>query len=251
MKKINLNSNKKLVARLNMQDDMSKSIAFTHSFRNNMNIPLITEAEQKFAEEGYSTLAFDFLGHGDSNGRLREVSYHNLGDNLSSAIKYLRNAGCQKVAVLGISLGTIASVFADERPDAQVFINPSPLYNSNFLLNRYFPGIEEHMEELNKNGFLTAISGSGRGSFELGKQWVLEMQQGSEVTYKRHEQNNTPTFIVQGNNDELSSHETRNPYIQRFGGKFYFIEGADHNFSNRKNRKEALDVSLKWLKENL
>src|SRR3989344_4676219 len=199
MENIILKSNQDLEARLWLPQDFKRAIIIAHSFRNDMDEPACSEAERKFFDEGYGVLAFNFIGHGDSKGRLRDLSYRTLSENVSSAIKYMRNRGFQKIGVYAISLGSIATVLSDERPDSQVFLSPTPLYNPKGSLERYSKSLD--MQQLERDGYSLAVSGSGRGGFEMGREWVHEMQGENGQTLRTHIESKIPTLIIQGKKD--------------------------------------------------
>ncbi len=184
MQKIILPSNRNLEAKLWLPGNTKKAIVIAHSFRNNFNEPVCMEAAQKFFKKNYAVLSFNFLGHGKSGGLLRDVSYKNIAANVSSAIKFMRERDFEDVGVYAISLGTIATVLSKEQPNAQVFLSASPLYNSRGLLERYSKDIDT--EKLKSQGYCIAKSGTGRGDFQMGKEWINEMQREKEEVHKRH-----------------------------------------------------------------
>ncbi|HEY6953301.1 MAG TPA: alpha/beta fold hydrolase, partial [Bacteroidota bacterium] len=52
---------------------------------------------------GYSVLAFDFSGCGESDAEI--LAAHNMVDDLRCAIDFVKNNGCSRVALYGHSLG--------------------------------------------------------------------------------------------------------------------------------------------------
>jgi alpha-beta hydrolase superfamily lysophospholipase len=61
------------------------------------------------AANGVFVFAFDFRGHGFSQGR---PAYGRLGADVTAAVKVVRGLGARKVSVIGASLGGIAAVVA-------------------------------------------------------------------------------------------------------------------------------------------
>src|SRR3989344_7261607 len=212
MKKIILKSNKNLEARVNIPINSKKAIVIAHSFRNDMNEPACLDVEKAFSKKRYAVLNFSFLGHGKSAGKLREVSWRSISENISSAINYLREKKFQKIGIYAISFGAIASVFSSEKSNAQVFLSPTPLYRPNGLLERYKPSMD--MENLKTRGYSLAMSGSGRGSFEIGKEWIDEMQNEKDKVLRIHKQKKIPTLIIQGTKDSLYNQNIIKKFIK-------------------------------------
>ncbi len=253
MKKVYLESNKKLEARLWIPEQNSRNaIIIAHSFRNNMDELACSEAEKIFFEKGYGVLNFNFLGHGKSKGRLRDVSYKTLSENVSSAVKYMEERGFQKIGIYAISIGAIASVLSSKKPNFQVFLSPTPLYNPKGLLERYKSSI--NFQELEKKGYSLAMSGSGRGGFEMGKEWINEMQNENGKILKNYIKNKIPTLIIQGTNDPSYNSDKIKKFLKASSypdsqDEYYEIQNADHNFTNEAYRKIAIERALNWFEK--
>jgi esterase/lipase len=253
MDNISFNSQgKNLEAKIWLPENSKKAIIVAHSFRNNMDEPACIEAAQEFAENAYAVLSFNFLGHGNSEGTLRDVSYKSVGANIASAIEFLKAKNFSQIGIYAISIGAIASVLSQTPTNAQVFLNPSPLYNPRGLLERYSKYIND--DSLNKQGYAKVLSGSGRGSFEMGKEWIREMQKNPKNIHHKYQSDNIPTLILQGTQDDLSPLKTTRKFIQTHSPsntEYQEIENADHNFTNLSHRKEAIKQALDFFQTNL
>ena len=249
MKKIILRSNKNLEARVNIPINSKKAIIIAHSFRNDMDEPTCIDAERVFQKKGYAVLNFSFLGYGKSSGKLRDVSWKSISENISSAIKYLREKKFQKIGIYAISFGAIAAVLSAEKPTSQVFLSPTPLYNPDGLLKRYKDSIR--MEDLKTKGYSLAMSGSGRGSFEIGKEWIDEMQNEKGKVLKIHKQKKIPTLIIQGTKDPSYNPVLIKKFMETSKDKYFEIPGADHNFTDENYRKIAINKALEWFDKTL
>lgn len=246
---IKLKSNFDLEARILKPKNSDKAIVIAHQFRGSMNSLACFDAAQILSNNNYTTLSFDFLGHGKSGGPLRELSFETVSENVSDAIKYLRNQGYPKVGVYAISIGTIATALSKEKPDAQIFVNPAPLYSPKGLLERYSKDIENQKDLLEKEGYITATSGSGRGNFEMGKRWILEMQNDKGEIQDAYKKSRIPTLIIQGTEDPFGKDGLN--FVKNFGGDYLEIEGADHDFTNSDLRKEAIEKAVTFFNKNL
>jgi len=238
-----------LEVQLEVPAGATKAILLAHSFRNSFHEPALFQAVPPFSRAGYATLALNFLGHGDSGGELKEVSYRTVSENVSYALQYLRGNGFQRVGVYAISLGTVATVLSSERPNAQVFLSSTPLYDPQSLLKRYQQHIDS--EKLEKDGFAVLVSGSGRGSFKMGREWIEEMRREDGQILRAHLERRVPTLIIQGTNDELTDINTARAFIAKTGDDYLEIPEANHNFTMQKQRDEMIKAALNWFNSKL
>lgn len=246
MKDITIKSNKDLEGRIWTNPDSNKGIVVAHSFRNSFEEPVCLEASQGFHKQGYNVLTINLVGHGKSAGGLRDVSLRAVSENVSSAIKYLKEIGVDNIGAYAISLGTSATILSKERPMAQVFLSPSPLFNPRLLLDRYSNVINPQREGLEERGYAIVQSGSGRGNFEIGQEWINEMESGKMQTQETHMKNKTPTLIIQGTKDDLTDVAQVRKLINRFGDSSLIIYGADHNFSRQSHRDTVIKKASEW-----
>lgn len=82
--------------------------------------------------ESFSTVSFDFRGHGRSGGRC-PIGFEKVAGDLGAVVDRVRLMGFDKVAVAGFSLGAAAAIMlASERPciDALVSIGCPPRFPS-------------------------------------------------------------------------------------------------------------------------
>ena len=228
-----------------------KGIVIAHSFRNTFEQPVCLEAAKKFFEEGYAVLVFNFLGHGRSGGSLRDVSFRTTSENVASAIKYLRGKNIAKIGVYAVSLGTIATVLSKEHPDAQFFISPSPLYNPRGLLERYSQFISPQQKEILKKGYAIVTSRSGRGDFEMGEEWINEMENENGKIKERYISNKVPTLIIQGTKDELERLGGVKDFIDSTNTPYFSIQDGDHELTNPEHRENVISKAIDYFNKTL
>lgn len=80
------------------------------------------------AERGYMTLAYDFRGRGTSGG---EFSPPASPDDVRAAVAFVRERGARSVALVGASMGAMASAkaAATDRPACLVFVAGTTSWN--------------------------------------------------------------------------------------------------------------------------
>ncbi|HET9492906.1 MAG TPA: alpha/beta fold hydrolase [Chloroflexia bacterium] len=83
---------------------------------------------ERLADRGYMTLAYDFRGRGESGG---EFSPPAAPDDLRAAVAFVREQGAQSIALVGASMGGMASarIAAAERPSCLVFVAGTTSWN--------------------------------------------------------------------------------------------------------------------------
>jgi pimeloyl-ACP methyl ester carboxylesterase len=80
------------------------------------------EFAQALADRGYTTLAFDFRGYGDSGGT-KDIP--ELWRDVEAAVAEVRARGVRQVAVIGASMGGTAALIAASRQDLGAVITLS------------------------------------------------------------------------------------------------------------------------------
>lgn len=251
MKDITIESNRDLEARLWFPENAQKGIVIAHPLRSTFEQSTCLEAAEEFYKNGYAVLAFNFLGHGNSKGTLRDVSYRTVSENVASAIKYLKEEDVSKVGVYAVSIGTIATVLSEEQPDAQVFVSPSPLYNPKGLLERYSKFVDAQERELEERGYVVVTSGTGRGNFEMRKEWIDEMRKEKGEVKERYIQNKVPTLIVQGTEDELSPPNKVREFVDSTKSEYFPVEGGSHGLINPEHRKMVIEKAVDFFGREL
>ncbi len=251
-KNIEIQSEGRLLAgELYLPPDAKRGIVIAHSFRNDRNEPVCSEAAKRFAEDNYAIISFDFVGHGKTGGGLENVCYRTLTEDMSAAIGFLKSEiGGNAIGVYAISLGAAAAVLSDNRAAAYVLL--SPHNNRMSLLKRYKGQLMEQNKDLTERGYAVLDSESGRGQFKMGKEWIDEMRYGDLDLKVRY--CNTPerTLLIQGTIDPLVSvKEVRDLQYNNSNFGLFVVPGADHNFTESRDRELVISVALAWFNRAL
>lgn len=69
---------------------------------------------QQLAENGYAALTFNFRGYGDSEG---DQDFSKLDEDLSAALRYMRDRGKRQLFLVGASMGGTASLVVAAQQD--------------------------------------------------------------------------------------------------------------------------------------
>ncbi len=104
-----------------MHTQGKKGVIVSHGFASNKeNISIYTKFLQS---KGYSTLAFDYSGHGESGGDIGNTTATAWKDDLNAAIDFMQEH-CNDIALLGFSLGGMSSLLCSSRSKATIAIAP-------------------------------------------------------------------------------------------------------------------------------
>lgn len=175
------------------------------------------ELEKKYNEENFSTIRFDFRGHGDSHIKDIDCTITGMIEDLFTVINYAKNK-YKKVNLLATSFGCSISLlflkhFKKNKLKKIVFVNPVISYKTTFTDTdlpwgkSFFP----------QQGIESAIDSApiliGRRKFKTGSKMI------SELFYYEPEKVNIeaiPLSLHQGTNDTMVSYKSCLDYYERF-----------------------------------
>jgi len=144
-----------------------------------------------FRAAGYDTLVFDFRGHGDSEGEIVSLGYHERRDFLG-AVSFLRDRNPDaKIVLYGVSMGAAAALLAAGESDAVAAV----------IADSSFSSLEDTVVH-----HLKLIFGLPRFPFAYSLVFFLEMQTGMDASEFDLERavvaiGNRPVLIVAGEQD--------------------------------------------------
>lgn len=185
---------------------------------------------QRFCQKGLKVFSFDFSGCGESSGSLLESRVSTRIQELALAIEYVENApGTSSISLMGSSMGGYISLhLASTREDVveSVVIWASPLDLSFFLEDEAY-----HFDS-------------------LGPSFYQELKEGQ---YSKAPSSVKNLLIIHGKGDQVIpySHAKRIYEEAEEPKRLRLIEGADHRFSQREHRQEAINLTLDWVREFL
>ncbi len=116
-----------------------KGIVFAHGMTvDKSSEGIFVRAEPKLNELGFSTLRFDFRGHGQSSGDLtQDFTISGEMEDLKTAVKFMQDEGLEWLGLAGASFGgSIAALYAGDSPKSiqRLFLaNPVLDYDKAFL----------------------------------------------------------------------------------------------------------------------
>jgi len=179
-------------------------------------------------QAGYSVLAFDFSGCGESDDDTLTVGKQI--DDLQSAIKFVKSAGYQKIGLFGHSLGCLISLKCYSS-EIITMVLWSPITNK-ITYSWHEKLSKEQLQELSNKGYFTRTRKNAiRIKYLIDKQMLLDRE---SVNQKELLKNiNCPILIIHGTKDTsvpITDSENAIKLLSK-DSQLELVEGADHDFN--------------------
>jgi len=167
--------------------------------------------EEILNRNGISTFRFDFFGHGESDGRLEDLTISEAVDDVMNAVLFLKGRGYSKVGLFGSSFGGLATLISASRVHDLLFL----------ALKSPVSDFRELDPEL-------AIRDSENNAYEIA------------------EKIGCPVLIVHGDADDVVPVEQSIKLEKLIKNcRLEIIRGADHDYS----REEDFERMIKLISE--
>ena len=218
-------------------------VVMFHGFTGHMNENgyLFKELSTLLKEHGYSSLRFDFMGSGISDGRFEEMTFLTELDDARAILKYAKSLKINdKLIILGFSMGgAVASLVAKEfEDDLEKLVLLSPAGNINKIGQRYFgnPNAVWHNEEnIDMGGYLMNIN--FLKSFE-----GLDLYKNTNLS--------KPVIIIHGENDQAVPIEYGRKYASQYPNcEFYMVPESEHCYQRMYRREFVNNHVIEFLEK--
>ena len=203
-------------------------VIFCHGLNADKNFTLLRMIEEGARSEGFATLAFDFNGHGESEGRFSEMTIPNEIEDLEQVLAYAQDLHfVRNIALVGHSQGAIvAAMVAGNHPEdikAVVALAPASSVRDDIARGNLF-GIE--FNPLDPPDSLVLNNGIALGRKYLKTALRLPIFETS-ANYQGS------ACVIQGNGDRLVPFTCGERFHQIWeNSEYYELEYYDHNFTN-------------------
>lgn len=221
------------------------AVIICHGFLENKDRELLLDITNGISYARMITLRFDFSNHGESGGQPHHVTLSQQAKDIKAVIDFLetiQEVDKERIVIVGHDLGAMAAVVArDPRVKAYVTINMRS--DTNGFVNSYFSDAEiREWKETKMYDCQEIHRLHVEFLHDLYKQDILDIL--SKIV--------RPFLIIQGTNDKRTPYE--NARALAYHAKFPAVEmvdGADHNFSDKKQRQYIIDVMTDWLRKTI
>ena len=240
MKKIIIENTKKKKIVATLCDNLGDSIVvLVHGFLSSRKA--FDNTANILQKEGYSTIAFDFTGCGESEDEL--VDYSTKSDDLRSIIEYVEKH-YKKIILFGYSLGALISFF-NYKENIRGIIGLGAVTGSFEVdFDRYVRVLAKHKD---KDYIECAVNHEGRDSIKI-KRSMIEQFKGlnqRDIFTKIK----CPVFLMNGEVELeaklLQTSKNALQYIKNV--KLEIIPNGIHDY--RINESEYLKSAVNWMKK--
>ena len=203
-------------------------VIFCHGLNADKNFTLLRMMEEGARSEGFATLAFDFNGHGESEGRFSEMTIPNEIEDLEQVLAYVQDLRyVRNIALVGHSQGAVvAAMVAGKHPEdikAVVLLSPASSVRDDIARGNLF-GVE--FNPLDPPDSLVLPNG-----IALGRRYLKTALRLPIFETSAHYQGSA--CVIQGNGDRLVPFTCGERFHQLWeNSEYYELEYYDHNFTN-------------------
>ncbi len=212
-----------------------KGIILSHGFASRKeSLSIFNE----FLSKKYSTLAFDYSGHGESEGLISETSVARWANDLGSAIDFMEQH-CDHIALFGFSLGGMASLICSSRAKATIAIAP-PTNFRKLIAHFIKTGLVKELKDFVDFGGLNIDHKFITDSIKYDTKKVMK-----DVK--------CPILIIHGDKDDivpLSQSEEAMKYVNN-PKKLVVVGGFAHGSASEEHMSVICEEISEWLEKYL
>lgn len=232
----------------NNTDSTEKPIVIvSHGFTSSKDTKSWGDLVEKLNNQDVATFRLDLFAHGESEGKLEDVTVSKAVDGILKAIELVKNRGYQKIGLLGSSFGGISSIMAASKFPEVIFLAlrcPVCDYKEELIKSLGLEKIKEWKEK-----GIAEIEDAGQ--LHKLKYSLYEDIQNNEP-YKVAEKINCPVFIVHGDHDTCVPITQSRKFIKLVkNGKLHEIAGADHWFPEGPQRNEMVEKMYEFITKQI
>lgn len=219
-----------------------------HGLASSKELSSLTMAYPQLIKNKIAVFAFDFSGHGESNGKFEDVTISQAVDDLRCALNYIEKRNFinkEKIGLLGSSFGGITSIFVSaEDKRIKVLALKAPLIDFKFSGNR-----TKNVKEWRKKGYIVYHS-KHFGDMRLGYPFYLDGIKYNAI--KIAKKIKVPTLVVVGDKDiTVFSRKVKEFFDSlRCKKEIHLIKGAKHHFTEKES-KQLFNYFITWFIKNL
>lgn len=246
----------KICGLLYLQEEKSPAILMVHgmlSWTDKHEFGEFVEISKRLQEAGYSTLRFDFSGHGESDGDHVDVSVENYKDDMKCALDFLfeQNIDKDNVGVLANSFGGVVTIMLNDERVKVMMLNSPPVISKDKIEPVFSDANPNWEEEVNEKGYFIYKKydcpenrkkvGMGIYNFSKKTNLLKEIKKVKKPIYFFCAELDGYLSVENGKELFESANEPK---------KFILMKGAEHCSSNKVEELTKLIIEFfdKWLK---
>lgn len=210
-------------------------IVLTHGLCGNMNEAMHYNAARFFEKHGFATFRFNLYSWEKTNRKLHECTLKTHGQDIDTALRYLRSKGTKKIFIIGHSYGFPSILHSKDRDfDAVISWDGSCLPH-------------DHFDKLKKTKQLKGRVLDEGFSAIMGEKMAREANTSSSIELLKHITVPVKYITVSGKSGNHAV--SKKMYKETRGRKeLKVIRGATHNFTEDGKQEELYVATLEFLK---
>lgn len=202
---------------------------------------------QDLNDQSIGTFRFDYRGHGESQGTIRDMTIMGEFLDVKSSMDQIAKKWKKKVSILASSFGAGSSilytVLNPEKVNSLILLNPVIDYNATFLN----PIVEWGKDTFNKKGY-KHLEENGYilldGKDALDAKLIAEFQVIKPYEFLKNIK--CPVLTIHGDKDSMVPYEISKKYgCPNKNSKFITIKNAEHGFVDWDDDEGTTDLSMK------
>lgn len=244
-KKINFTNSKgdNLVGILTATKKRDLIVIITHGFSSNKNTKNFVKLSKMLSKSKIASLRFDIWGHGESDGKLEDISISEAVDDALCAIKLVKKLGYKKIGLIGSSFSGISSIMAASKTsDLSFLILKSPVSDYWKLENERYT--KKELTDWKIKGFILY---EDDGIFKkINYSFVDDFKNNN--AYKAAKKITISTLIVHGDFDKDVPHSQSKKLVSYLpNAKLITIKNANHRYTNKIHAKQMLKTIFDFI----
>lgn len=219
--------------------DAKTIILLCHGLGSNKDTNPYMHLQEKINEHGIATFRFDFLGHGESDGKPDDLTLTEAIDDILCAKHELEKMGYEKIGFIGSSFGGVGGIMAAsiEQFKFLVFISPPTYYNTSDMFKSGIFLLKELMH-FNKH--------TQKKKAHIHLKFFKDY--GSHDSYRAAEKINAPVLIIQGDKDRIvPPKKTRELKNRIKNSKLKIMLNSDHHYT--KTQYKLIKTIMTFIKK--
>lgn len=232
-------------------------VIFAHGMTVARNEETIFVRSKKILQQsGYSTLYFDFRGHGESQGdSATDFTISNELTDLSTAFNFFKNQGIENIGLAGASFGgSIAALFAGQHPQqiSALFLAYPCLDYDKCFLNPTTPWARQNFGNLEQRFKEQGYIKTGSRQFKIGPKLFEEMR--DYFPCRQLQNYSGPLMIAHGDQDTYVALEGVEDCFQSLAHQkkeIKVIQGAGHGLHQEPFQSQAAELVTNFFKKQL
>jgi len=226
-------------------DTTKPIIILVHGFSANKDARSLRLIKELIDKKGISTFRFDIYGHGESDGKLEDITISEGVDDVLQAINFLKQRDYKKIGLVGTSFGGICCTVASvNTKDLFVMVLKSPVSDFKELIDLKYS--KEEIKNWEQKGHIFLKDGEKK----LKINYLFYNDFGNNNGYFSAPNIKSPTLIVHGDKDEEVP-DYQSVKLSRLipNCKLITIKGADHGYRKPEHMKEMLEAIANFIFE--